>query len=57
MPDDNFFTELQCLACKSEWGKFYPNWKGKVMHANESHKNFYPEELSKKILFKDLLDF
>ena len=56
MPDDNFFTELQCLACKSEWGKFYANWRGKVMHTNKSQKNFYPEELSKKILSKDLLD-
>ena len=36
--------------------KSYPNWRGKVIHTNKSRKIFYPEELSKTILSKVLLD-
>ena len=33
------------------------NSRGRVIHTNKSRKIFYPEQLSKKILSKDLLDF
>ena len=32
--------------------KSYPNWRGRVIHKNNSCKKFYPEELSKKNLSK-----
>ena len=50
-----------CFGDLFEWGKFYPKilckLEGKVIHTNKSCKFFYPEELSKKILSKDLRNF
>ena len=46
---------------KMGWGKFYPkksypNLMVKVIHTNKSHKNFYPEVLSKNFLIQNVRD-
>ena len=56
-PSDAFTYFLCSFIGYFEWGKFYqkksyPNWRGKVIHTNKSHKFFYPEELSKNILLR-----